>query len=660
MKKILKILVWILLSLVVIAGLAFAAVTIFINPNNIKPYLTKMVAEQSGQELAIEGELKWTLYPLLGVSAEHVILKNKPNFPNEPLINAKKIIVSVQLRPLFSKQIKIDEILMSDVDINLTKNNASENNWTLEKSKSAKNEETETATAQKYSVDISKILIQNANIKYNNIPEHKITSLTKLNFSTKNMQLEKPFKLNADFNYDNSHYIFAGNVEFHSEDELLVLRDYRLTIQGKKDTKISGDAELNFKSEQLVLKPFHIQLPSFKAVGNIQGSKVFSTPNIIGHLDTENFNLKNVATSLGYPIHTASSDALSSALISMDLTIIPNVIQLDNIRGTIDQTKFTGSLRWNMVNSLLNFTIIGNQISLNKYKMASESTKTADQGAKNQSNSNFKANGKLSFGTIIADKIQFDRFSSNLSYEDEVLNLTNIVAGIFGGTTTGSASISTKTKEPVIQINQNLSGINISAAEKLLIGESKISGTANVQANLRVQGEVNNLNGNINFVSRNGEIQGVDLDYQLQRAASLIQRSDNAAKDRGKTPYSTLSSVATIKNGVVYNSQVLLESPTFKVSADGATNLVSKAIDYNLKLKSKKSIDINTEILHMDLSDYEIPVTITGTFDEFNVKLNVVELSKAAAKKQLIKQIEKAAERPLGDTIESIRKALPF
>lgn len=661
MKKIVKTLGWILISILVIAGLGFAAVTLFVNPNTIKPYLTKMVSEQTGQELAIEGDLKWTFYPLIGVSADHVVLKNKPGFPNEPLVNANKIIVSVQLKPLFSKQIKIDEILLQDTQINLTKINSSQNNWTFEKSSNSKNESTEASNTDKYSLDISKIIVLNATIKYNNIPEHKTTIISKLNFATKNIQPEKPFNLNTDFNYEKSHYVFEGNVQLNVKDAIIILKNYQLKIDGKKETKISGNADLNIKSQQLILNPFSIDLPGFKATGNLKGINVFNNPNISGHIDTNTFNPKKIAEAFGYPLHTASNEALSSAKLSANISANTHAIQLDNLRGTLDNSKLTGSVKWNFSNKLLNFSINGDQLSLEKYKMSNESAKNNEQNSSHQNkNSSFKANGKITFNSIVADKIRLDRFSSNLSYEDDILNLTNIVGGIFGGTTTGSASVSTKTNTPVIQINQKFTGINISSAEKLLIGESKISGTADATANLRIQGDVNNLNGNLNFISRNGEIQDIDLDYQIQRAASLIQRSENTSKDRGKTPYSTLSSVATINNGVIHNTQVLLESPTFKVSADGSTNLVTKAINYNLQLKSKKSVDINTDILRMDLSDYEIPVKITGNFDDFSVKLDVVALTKTAAKKQLIKQIQKASERPLSETIDAIKKALPF
>lgn len=661
MKKIVKTLAWTFISLLIILGLAFATVTIFINPNKIKPYLTKIVAEETGHELSIDGDLKWTFYPLLGVSAEHVILKNKVGFPNEPFVNANKIIVSVQLKPLFSKQINIDEIFLQDAQINLTKLNSTQNNWTFEKSSKPKNETTETSKPDEYSIDISKIIVQNANIKYNNIPDHKTTTIKKLNLSTKNIQPEKPFNLNTDFFYDNSHYVFEGSVRFNAADEILVLKNYQLKIQGKKETTISGEVELNLKSELLSLKPFSIQLPGFKAIGNLKGTNIFKQAHFQGHIETNSFSPKKIAESLGYPLHTASHDALSSAKFSANISTDTNAIQLENLRGNLDKTQLNGTVKWNLSTKLLNFTLNGDQLSLDNYKMSNASSKKAENNLTNHNkSSSFKANGKLSFNSLMADKVRLDRFSTNLSYENDILNLTNMVGGIFGGTTSGSASISTKTKDAVIQINQRLSGINISAAEKLLVGESKLSGTANATANLRLQGDLSNLNGNLNFASQNGEIKGVDLDYQIQRAASMIQRTETSTKDRGKTPYSTLSSVATIKNGVIHNSQVLLESPTFKVTAEGSTNLLSKAINYNLQLKSKKSVDINTDILRMDLSDYEIPVRITGTFDDFNVQLNVVELTKIAAKKQLLKQIQKATERPLNETIDAIKKALPF
>jgi AsmA protein len=94
MKKVFKFLVWVVVLVVVIAVLAFAALYIFADPNKLKPVISSEVQKRTGYQLIFDGDLSWSLYPQLGVKAAHVTLQ-APN-QQKPFIDLKRIHIAVE------------------------------------------------------------------------------------------------------------------------------------------------------------------------------------------------------------------------------------------------------------------------------------------------------------------------------------------------------------------------------------------------------------------------------------------------------------------------------------------------------------------------------------------------------------------------------------
>lgn len=65
--KFARILLSIIVLLLVVCGLALAALYYFIDPNKLKPVLISEVKHQTGYSLKIDGNLSWTFYPRLAI-----------------------------------------------------------------------------------------------------------------------------------------------------------------------------------------------------------------------------------------------------------------------------------------------------------------------------------------------------------------------------------------------------------------------------------------------------------------------------------------------------------------------------------------------------------------------------------------------------------------
>jgi uncharacterized protein involved in outer membrane biogenesis len=113
--RLFKIIAISLVSLIVLVGLLFAALILFVDPNNYKPQISAVVKEKTDLDLALNDRLSWTLWPNIGVKLGKLALTEPTH--KEQLLGVDKAEVSVQLMPLLSKQIAINAVSLDGAQV---------------------------------------------------------------------------------------------------------------------------------------------------------------------------------------------------------------------------------------------------------------------------------------------------------------------------------------------------------------------------------------------------------------------------------------------------------------------------------------------------------------------------------------------------------------
>ena len=80
--KIFKILVWVSLVLIVIVVGGVFAITNLVDPNDYKSKFSEVVKQNTGRDLRMDGDLKFTFFPWLGVETGALSLSNATGFYN--------------------------------------------------------------------------------------------------------------------------------------------------------------------------------------------------------------------------------------------------------------------------------------------------------------------------------------------------------------------------------------------------------------------------------------------------------------------------------------------------------------------------------------------------------------------------------------------------
>ena len=146
MKPVLKILVWlvgIIFTLVIVAAIVLP---LLVDPNDFRDDIGQAVKKQTGRDLTIEGDLKLSVIPWLGVEVGRASLSNAPGLGDEPMLAIEGASVGVKLLPLLSRRLEVSEIVLDGARVNLYRG-ADGSNWDDLTGESGTGEDASTANA---------------------------------------------------------------------------------------------------------------------------------------------------------------------------------------------------------------------------------------------------------------------------------------------------------------------------------------------------------------------------------------------------------------------------------------------------------------------------------------------------------------------------------
>ena len=109
-------------SLVVIIIAAILIIPRFVNVQKYKPELEKKIAEASGRPFSVSDDLRFSLFPWIGLSFSDLHLGNIKGFKEKDFVNVKSFEVRIKLLPLLSKDVQVKKFILNEPRIVLVKN----------------------------------------------------------------------------------------------------------------------------------------------------------------------------------------------------------------------------------------------------------------------------------------------------------------------------------------------------------------------------------------------------------------------------------------------------------------------------------------------------------------------------------------------------------
>lgn len=600
--KILKVLFSLVIIAILLLLVAIIALPQFIDPNDYKPQISQAVKEHTGMDLSIDGELSLSVFPWIGVNVEQVSLSQPKNIlasiPDAgDFASIEAIDVKVKLKPLFSKKVEVDTILLKQPQIEMITD--AKGNTSLDGLSTSTDEQADTADKPTTSdsnnnakalaaLTIAGINITDGRIVIDDRKAKTRYEVSALNITSGNVLGGEaaPLSISATLNGTDLPTVSTSlNTQLHFNQEQLsiAMNDLALNVQQASNTlkatieniQLNGNnhsasikqAQLSGSAEAI---PFSLTLPEItldnnKTVVNIPslsaealGVKINGNATLkdwdkdliaSGKIATQAFNAKSVLNKLAIDYQPTNTSALNNVSLSSSFSGTPIGASLKNLKVILDKTTLTGDVSiFNFENPQYSFDLSLNEIIIDDYLPVSEDTAAADTATAEPLNATETLAAPIVLlkdiyanGTFRANKIT----ANNMVIENNVISVASNAKQVeikpsldlYQGKMDGTITLQ-KTKNPSLKIVTNLKQISL---EPLLIAAEitdQFSGTGNLSTNLVVNDNngKKTSKGTIKISAKDGAIKGVDIKKILDDAQSTID------KLRGKQTTTSTSS----------------------------------------------------------------------------------------------------------------------
>jgi len=699
--KIAGIVVAALIGLVVIG---LGAILLFVNPNDYRDDIAKLVQQKTGRPLAIRGDLGLKVFPWIALDIHDVTLGNPPGYGNEPFLSVQKASVGVKLIPLLKKQVEVSRVAIDGLAVTLVSRNETENNWKdLGESKTPPEPESQ-GPAPKTS--IGGVEITKATLVYRDEEKKSVTRLNGLEVHTGAIGGSEPVDAEIKFDYDEGAAPTVAQLAVKARVQMLNGGD-RIEVKNldasgkwfgspekdaaaakeKKPAKDTGPLAfsltspalaLDMKAETLAPATFNVKVGDLPVSLTAKGARLFGDYVLDGKIAIEKTSARKLMESFGIePPVTSDPKALSAFALAADYKVTKKDAQLPSLNVTLDDTHVRGSAGIADLDAKvlpMRFDLNVDSINVDRYMAPTpEAQKDAPAvtkaGAKPPTElpietlKTLDVKGQLSVGQAIVSKLPFSAIRLPLEVKDGRAHLGPTAAKLFGGSYDGDIVLDARPVTATLSTNEHVKSIDMGALMKAGFDTTRVSGRGNANAQLTASGNTDvamfkSLAGKIDFDIRDGAVNGVDLWYEIRRAVALFQRqaAPQPAAGPPKTAFNALQGSALVDKGVLRNDDLVADLTYLKVKGKGTLALESQAIDYRLTTEVYK-LPAGEEAALADIKAAEIPVTITGTLADMKVRPDVEGYLKARFKKKVDEKVDEKKEelkKKLNDKLKGL------
>ncbi|SDS85602.1 AsmA protein [Halopseudomonas litoralis] len=636
MKKLAKIIGLVVLALVVLGiGVLFFLTRMF-DPNDYKEQIQQAAREQANVELTLGGDIGWSLFPWLGIELKQVGLAPIEH-PEKTLASVGSMGLGVEVLPLLRKQLRMSDVILDDITLNLEVDENGVANWSTigpQSEADAVSEEAAEGQAEaeaeadehgQLDVAVESVRITNARVTYLDRRSAQKVSLEDVNLSTGALIENEPFDVEFLGLLATGQPAMRVRIDLHTvasfdlDNALYQLDGFDLKLDASGDPfgdravnmQLQGDSVIDLQKQVAELKQLRLSLADLRATGQLTASQLDTDMQLAGAINVAEFDARALMHALGQSLPAmAKNNALSKVALSADLAGSDNSMMLQNLKLIVDGTELNGSMGLaNFERQALRFDLSGNSLNIDHYLPPPED-KPTPAGAAQGGSSSQKApepwsndavlpletlTGLNVVGSLDMQQVQLtgqtiSPFKTAVEAVDGNVQLKQFEGGIFGGTFAATATINASRSPAPLSLNARLDGIDSLALQRAYEMAEQFRGKLDLSMDLKTQGNsmrrwINGLNGDVRFDVADGALLGVNLEQKLCQAIALANRKPLSAEHGGAdTPFSQLGGSFRIVNGNINNRDLIAALPGIAAKGNGDINLPEQRLDYRLGL----------------------------------------------------------------------------
>ena len=687
MRKPLKIILSVIAAVVLLMVITVCTVPLFIDPNNYKPEIAAAVKDRTGRDFVLEGELKLSIFPWLGISTGKMTLGNADGFQDQPFATLEESNIKFKLLSLLTKKVEISHIVLKGLALNLAKNPQGISNWddlkALDATKSTSspsinNSGKQDETGALAAFAIGGIAIENARINWDDQQSGKHLVLKDINLNTEKFAFDEPVTADlslilADAGIKLTESIkLSTTLTVNEKLDIFVLshNDLQTTtegenIPGKSLTTVLTAADIALDTGKQTVKASGLKLQSGDVTlsAEITGNHINDKPSFQGPVSIASFSPVKLMKQLSIPAPVMQdADALSKLAINFNLLTTENSVELQNLAMTLDDTKINGSASIkDFALPVIVFNLAIDTIDLDRYlpPVADKSSRPITSPAVAiaatasalpvETLRKLNVDGQLSLSKLkISDLIMQD-ILLNVSAKNGIVTTQQSVKQFYQGLYSGNLSMDMRNKKPVLAVNEKITHVQLEPLLKDFKGAARISGIIDASTQMQGQGDnidglKSSLNGQLSFLLKDSVVKGFNLQKMIDSSKALINGSTLPVDSKNdQSLFSEISGTATINNSVIENNDLVAKSSKLRASGKGNANLATGKLEYKLSAKLLKAEATATE--PEQVHDTPVNIIIGGTFNKPTYTLDVAALLTDKNKAKIEKLVDKNKDK---------------
>ncbi|BAP55767.1 hypothetical protein THII_1470 [Thioploca ingrica] len=304
MKRVIKIGLSILGSVIALIFVTLISVLWLVDPNHYKAQIASYLSQVSGRNLVIEGDIRFTLYPWLGVDLGKMRFGNAPGFTEPTLVQVEQAQFQVKLLPLLTKRIEVGHVLLAGMKLTLIRKANGHTNWEDLLALTGKSEPS-TETDFFDQLKIAGLKITQGELTWDDRQTRSRYVFSDFNLNTSAIIFNQPIDLQL-----HSALAIAGKTTLQGQLDLttqltvnLAQQLYQLTpLQlvttlasnqlplGQQSLSLHTEMALDLKQQHFMVSLLSLQLLGVDLTGQINVHNLLSSPTVTGQVAVTPFN----------------------------------------------------------------------------------------------------------------------------------------------------------------------------------------------------------------------------------------------------------------------------------------------------------------------------------------------------------------------------------
>ena len=612
-------------SLLLLALLAAAA--LFLVPTETVGRLAAAQIEKlTGRAVMIEGGLRPTIWPQIGVRTGPVTLQNAPWSKSGPMLRAEGLDLSIDAAALFGGTVRVTGIKLTAPQILLERAADGSVNWDLTapapaaKDPVAGNDGAPAAPQQAatpFSIDRAEIV--GGTLRYLDHGSGDSLTLTDLALDARLPDFQGEADIRATAMMNGQAGTFSGTVNGFAG--FLDGNVMPVTFSGS----LAG-AEASFDG-RFGLSPLagegkiDLTLRDGPAVFALLGR---ASPGLPPGLGRDRIALSGMAT-----LTPKGSAHLREGVIMLDdnrlagaFDLVPGaerpMLTAQVTAGALDLSAWGGSTGSGSAGTAAASAPVDGGWSTAPLDASGLGAMDADISLGADS---------IDLGTIALGRTQA---SVRVDAARAVVDLREVAA--YGGTIAGQVIVNAR-KGLSARINLSMTALALQPLLSALAGTDRLTGTGDLRMNLLGSGSsqdalMRSLEGEASLALRNGELRGLDL-------AGMIRTLDAGYVGEGaSTVFDAITASFAVAGGVARNSDMALTAPLITATGAGLADIGGQRLDYRIT-----PLTLGGQALHPDV---QVPVLISGPWAAPKVRLDLESLAERKFEEEKQKLEERA------------------